>query len=178
MRNALPELCPLIFTMTFGGRNFTGEEIREVRELAHVTQLASHCSSLFYVPVTIYMHTSYRGYSACCFESNSPRVGEPRDLTSGEGRRHSNWQEPCRKKKKKSHDETGSQIMKPWLLFYNYHLQRTSLPQTNSLPYDLIMTSVTQLLCTKPSFLKNLTLLSTVHLSFSHLNLCRTQSIV
>jgi hypothetical protein len=46
MRNALPELSPLIFTMTFGGRNFRGEEIREVIELAHVTHLASHCSSL------------------------------------------------------------------------------------------------------------------------------------
>lgn len=77
MRNALPELSPLIFTMSFGGRNFTGENIREIIELAHVTQLASHCSSLFSVPVTKYMHTLYRGYSACCFESNSPRVGHP-----------------------------------------------------------------------------------------------------
>lgn len=125
------------------------------------------------------MHTLYRGYLACCFESNSPRVGDLRGLTSGEGlmadgtaigRSHA--------EKKKSHDETESQIMKPWLLFYNYHPQRTSLPQTNSLPSKLIMTSVTQLLCTKPSFLKNVTLLSMVHLSFSHLNLYRTQAIV
>lgn len=68
--------------MSFGGRNFTGEEIREIIELAHVTQLANHCSSQFSVPVTKYMHTLYRGYLAC--ESNSPRVGDPRGLTSGE----------------------------------------------------------------------------------------------
>lgn len=41
MINALPELSPLI-TMSFGGRNFTGEEIRELIELAHVSHLASH----------------------------------------------------------------------------------------------------------------------------------------
>lgn len=155
--------------------------IREIIELAHVTQLASHCSSLFSVPVTKYMHTLYRGYSACCFESNSPRVGHPRGLTSGEGlmadgtaigRSHAG------KKKKKSHDETGSQIMKPWLFFSNYHPQRTSLPRTNSLPSDLIMTLVTQLLCTKPSFLKNFNTFQYGNLSFSYLSLCRTQTIV
>lgn len=177
MINALPELSPLI-TMSFGGRNFTGQEIREIIELAHVSYLASHCSRLFAVLVTKYKHTLYSCYFACCFESNRPRVGDPRGLTSGEslmadgtaiGRSHA---------EKKSHDETGSQIMKPWLLFYNYYPQRTSLPRTNSLPSDLIMISVAQLLCTNPSFLNNLTLLSMVHLSFSHLNLCRTQAIV
>lgn len=83
MINALPELSPLI-TMSFGGRNFTGEEIRELIELAHVSHLASHCSRLFAVPVTKYKHTLHSGYFACCFKSNSPRVDDPRGLTSSE----------------------------------------------------------------------------------------------
>lgn len=177
MINALPELSPLI-TMSFGGRNFTGEEIRELIELAHVSHLASHWSRLFAVPVT---NTSILYIVATLLVVLSPTVQEwvtPEVWPLVRASWQMAQQLAGTMQKKKSHDETGSQIMKPWLLFYNYHPQRTSLPRTNSLPSDLIMTSVAQLLCTNPSFLKNLTLLSMVHLSFSHLNLCRTQAIV
>lgn len=53
-------------------------------ELTHITQLASHCSSLFSVPATKYTHTLQRGYLAC-FDSERPRLGDPRGLTSSEG---------------------------------------------------------------------------------------------
>lgn len=60
----------------------TDEEIRGIMELAQVTLLAS--ISLFSVPVIKYMNI-YKEYLASCFESDSPRLGSPRGLTSSEG---------------------------------------------------------------------------------------------